>query len=1091
MTERKPRRPGTGGRLLLICAIAWLSGLGLAMASEYHGQVTFGGLPLPGSTVTVTATQGDKTAVAITDSQGFYSFPDLADGKWTIAIEMTGFAPVKQEVTVAPNAAAGAFEMKLLTLEQIRASAKPVKEEAAPAASASVAAPSTQVSESRPGAPVSQSAPTANTAAAAGTAATTKKKGAAATTQEANAAAPAPPMAPEPDATAQQANDGLLINGSVNNAATSQYSMSQAFGNNRNGGRSLYNGGLSLVMSNSALDAKPYSLTGLDMPQQSFNNFTAGASFGGPLNIKHLMPRGPYFNILYSRTQTSTNIAQQALVPTAAQWGGDLSQTSNVTGIYVPTDLSTVAPNCNSYLLGIGLTQSAINAGTAQFAGNIVPSQCISTVAQNLFNLKFYPAPNVADNTQYNYQVPLTSDSHADTVQANLFKMIGNKNYLNGGFYFTSSRSGNMNLFGFYDSTDVLNLSVYASWYHRFTQRVWMTATYSFSRSRSQVTPFFANRENVEGDAGITNTANSTATNWGPPSLSFSSSIAGLSDATSSYNRPETNSLSYNVEWYHQRHDIKFGGDFRRQEFNYLMQANPEGSLGFTGTATQSSTRTGGSDFADFLLGIPDTSSIAYGNADKYLRQSVDDLYARDDFRVNSEFSVNWGIRWEYGAPVTELKGRLVNLDIGPGFTAEQAVLGSSPVGALTGQSYPTSLVRPDKTGVAPNIGIAWRPISGSSLLVRAGYQINHDTSVYQSAALLMAEQAPLSTSLSVSNSAACRFTMANPFSVPCSTTTQDTFAMDPNFRVGYVQIWNLSVQRDLPGSLQMVASYLGNKGTRGVQEFLPNTAPAGGTDPYAAYPSGYLYRTSNGNSTREEGSIELRRRLRSGLQAGAKYTYSKSLDDVYSLGGQGGVGGGAGVAQNWKDLSGQRGLSSSDQRHVLNANVQYTTGMGLGGKTLMSGWKGLAYKEWTVSTTITLASGLPETPIYGGAVVSGTGFTGSIRPNVTGVSPYAGLLPGYHLNPTAYSVSSGQWGDARRDSITGPNQFSLNATMQRTFRLTKRYNLSAQIDATNVLNHVTYTGWNTTYIPGSTQFGEPLNANTMRTMQVTMRLRF
>ena len=113
MTERKLRRPGNGGWLLLFCAIAWMSGLSLAMASEYHGQVTFGGLPVPGSTVTVMATQGSKTAVAITDTQGLYSFPDLADGKWTIAIEMTGFAPIKQEVTVAPNAAVGAFEMKL------------------------------------------------------------------------------------------------------------------------------------------------------------------------------------------------------------------------------------------------------------------------------------------------------------------------------------------------------------------------------------------------------------------------------------------------------------------------------------------------------------------------------------------------------------------------------------------------------------------------------------------------------------------------------------------------------------------------------------------------------------------------------------------------------------------------------------------------------------------------------------------------------------------------------------------------------------------------------------------------------------------
>jgi hypothetical protein len=1048
MTERKLRRPGNGGWLLLFCAIAWMSGLSLAMASEYHGQVTFSGLPLPGSTVTVTATQGDKTAVAITDSQGFYSFADLADGKWTIAIEMTGFAPVKQEVTVAPNAAAGAFEMKLLTLEQMRAAAKPVKEEAAPAASASTA---TAAESTNPAAP-----------------AAAKKKGAAAETEEAGAAAAAAPMpAPEPDATAQQASDGLLINGSVNNAATSQYSMSQAFGNTRSGGRSLYNYGLSLVLNNSALDAKPYSLTGLDTPRPSFNNFNAGASFGGPLNIKHLMPRGPYLNILYNRTQNSTITAQQALVPTLAQRAGNFS------GLQIFNPVT----------------------GT-QYTGNVP----ISAQAQALLNLYPLPSPSLAGDAQYNYQVPLNSDSHQDAVQAMMSKMIGNKNYLYGGFTFQSSRSSNTNLFGFEDSTGLLNLSVNASWYHRFTQRVWMTATYSFSRSRTQVTPYFANRENVEGDAQIANGANATPANWGPPGLEFASGIAGLSDATSSYNRPETNSLSYNVEWYHQRHDIKMGGDFRRQESNIRSQANPEGTLGFTGTATQGTANgvaTGGSDFADFLLGIPDTSRIAYGNADKYLRQSVYDLYARDDFRVNSEFSVNWGIRWEYGAPVTELKGRLVNLDVGPGFTAEQPVLGSSPVGALTGQSYPTSLVRPDKSGVAPNVGIAWRPISGSSLLVRAGYQISHDTSVYQSAAMAMAQQhgtsqTPLSTSLSISSSPTCQLSMASPFTVQtCSptTTTPDTFAVDPNLRVGYVQIWSMSAQRDLPGSLQMVASYLGNKGTRGVQEFLPNTAPAGGTDPYAAYPSGYLYRTSNGNSTREAGSIELRRRLRSGLQAGATYVFSKSLDDVYSLGGQGGVGAGGGVAQNWKDLSGQRGLSASDQRHVLSANAQYTTGMGLGGKTLMSGWKGLAYKEWTVSTTIKYASGLPETPIVGGAMVAGAANLGTIRANYVG-GPVHLNSPGVFLNPTAFAApAAGQWGNARRDSITGPNQLSLNATMQRTFRLSKRLNLSAQLDATNVLNHVVYSGWNTTV--GSPQFGAPAGTNGMRTMQITMRLRY
>ena len=64
--------------------------LALPLAStEHHGQVKFGGLPLPGATVT--ATMGDKKLVAVTDPQGFYSFPDLADGTWTLDIEMLCF----------------------------------------------------------------------------------------------------------------------------------------------------------------------------------------------------------------------------------------------------------------------------------------------------------------------------------------------------------------------------------------------------------------------------------------------------------------------------------------------------------------------------------------------------------------------------------------------------------------------------------------------------------------------------------------------------------------------------------------------------------------------------------------------------------------------------------------------------------------------------------------------------------------------------------------------------------------------------------------------------------------------------------------
>jgi len=491
------------------------------------------------------------------------------------------------------------------------------------------------------------------------------------------------------------------------------------------------------------------------------------------------MPRGPYFQINYTRNQDNSVNTQAALIPTPAEVGGNLSGIPTVTAIYAP------ATGLSAACLGAGV------APGAQFANNIIPAACISNAAKVLLSL--YPQqPNVAGNLQYDYQLPLTTSSHSDSVGISMQKQFGNKNNVGGRFNLQSNRSSTPSIFGFVDKDDTLGMNLGVNWNHRFTQRFSLNTGYSFSRSRDLFTPFFANRTNIQSQAGIAG-ASTAAAYWGPPSLSFSSGITGLRDGVARNNRPETNSISVSAYWNHFRHNVQFGGDFRRQEFNYLTQTNPYGSLGFDGVATQSSTGTGGSDFADFLLGLPDTSGIAYGNADKYLRQSAYDLFITDDFRVNPELSVSAGLRWEYGSPITELKNRLVNLDIAPGFTAEAPVLATNPVGTLTGQHLPTSLVHPDYSRPEPRISIAWRPISGSSVLVRSGYDVTNDTSGYSAAALAMAQQAPLSTSLSIANSASCRFTIASPFAqLPCSTTTPDTFAFDPNFRVGYVQTWSL-----------------------------------------------------------------------------------------------------------------------------------------------------------------------------------------------------------------------------------------------------------------------------------------------------------
>ena len=85
-----------------------------------------------------------------------------------------------------------------------------------------------------------------------------------------------------------------------------------------------------------------------------------------------------------------------------------------------------------------------------------------------------------------------------------------------------------------------------------------------------------------------------------------------------------------------------------------------------------------------------------------------------------------------------------------PGLPLCSPVVASDPVGPLTGIHYPSSLIRPDKRGFEPRVGLSWRPIPASTVVVRAGYGIYDDTSVYQTSALQMAQQYPLSTSLSV-----------------------------------------------------------------------------------------------------------------------------------------------------------------------------------------------------------------------------------------------------------------------------------------------------------------------------------------------------
>ncbi len=342
-------------------------------------------------------------------------------------------------------------------------------------------------------------------------------------------------------------------------------------------------------------------------------------------------------------------------------------------------------------------------------------------------------------------------------------------------------------------------------------------------------------------------------------------------------------------------------------------------------------------------------------------------------------------MRWEYWSPISgEIRA------IGePGYRSRIHGGGSrgghESIGSLTKQTYPASLISADRRAIQPRIGIAWRPFLASSLVVRAGYGVYYNS--------LPIRASPVRCTSSTRFPRLSRWLTALPIhsrwpagstfrpeSLPIHSPWTRTCAWAMR-RIG-----SLPLQRDLPGSLIAIATYTGVKGTHEMQTILPNTFAPGAVNPCPTCPSGFKYLMAGGNSIRNSASLQLRRRLRAGFTSTLQYTFSKSIDDA-ALGGRGQ--GGSVIAQNWLDPRAERALSSFDQRHLASLTLQYTTGMGLGGGTLIGGWKGAMYKDWTIQTSINAGTGTPLNPTYSSVAAGGTGVLGTVRPNFTGASLY------------------------------------------------------------------------------------------------------
>jgi hypothetical protein len=1057
------------------------------------GVVKFGGQPLPGATVI--AIQGDHRVMTTTDESGAYQLDGLAPGTYTVEVQMFGFQTAHKQIQIAAGSQpATEWLLDLQTVRQRETrepGQRPQQQGGFRAAAGSTENELDQLAASAPQDIAQPPSANANEAFLVnGSISNGLQTGqddfglrgpvfgiqtpgglAGATVEGQPGGVPGAPGGPGGGGPGGgggfgggRGGGGGFGGGRGGGGFGGPGGQRRRpggnggfIGNRANRGRQGIHGNLSFQWQGADTDAKQFSLSGQPELQPNFNNYRWSAVIGGPLRIPHLLKGdSTFFTVSYYSTRGQSVSYNVGTVPTLAERNGNFSQTL-VNGV-VPTiyDPATGAP----------------------FPGNVVPSSLFNPAAAGL--LQYIPLPNLPGTVQ-NFDFVTAVPADTDNVSIRLNQNLGKNDRLALTESFQRRKSDTAQLFGFLDPGSGFGDNTNLSWTHNVGSNGVNTAQVTFNRNRTAQDSFFSYGTNVAADLGIQGTSQEPI-NYGPPTLSFTN-FSGLTDAI-----PSNAAVQYVQEgdsymWVKKNHTMTFGGDFKRQDRNTVTDQNARGTFSFSGIATSAFNSSGqpipntGLDFADFLLGLPQSSAVQFGGDSTYFRQNAWDAYANDDWRVNPNLTIMFGLRYEYYSPLSEKYGHLANLEIAPGFTAVTPVYPGTA-------GLPDSLIRPDRDGWAPRGGLAWKPSTKHSTLVRLGYGIYYNPTALNRLATELSEQPPFATTQRLTTSISNPLTLENGLATaPTNATVLNTYAVQENYKIGYAQSWNVSVQQNLSRSFFIELSYLGTKGTDLDTETVPNRA-AIGSSPLTSQDSlpianaqQFIYDSSWGNSIYHAGQARFMRRFARNMSFNIIYTFSKSIDDSSTFGGVGNV-----VAQNAFDLSAERGLSSFNRTHVLNLNYVLST------PTQAGWWK----RNWTLSGSALLESGTPLTAqILGNqANAAGTGVVGSGRAQATGLPVEDGS--GYfNLAAFTYPVS-GELGDAGRNTIPGPWSWALNTAFGRYFTLGgegSRKRIELRLETTNTLNHVNITNVNTVF--GSTLYGLPTTAGAMRTADINIRFRF
>ena len=715
------------------------------------------------------------------------------------------------------------------------------------------------------------------------------------------------------------------------------------------------------------------------------------------------------------------------------------------------------------------------------FEGNLIPTSRLDPIGRQL--AAAYPAPNAAGLRNFISNPVNTLDD--DTLIARVDRQISQNNRILGRFNFQNIHELQpVNLFGRttiipgYGREQGATRFVTAGFSdtHTFTNSLLGEFRYGFNRWKLDYLQ--QDRANdVAGQVGLAGLSRKEI-DLGFPLLSMGGVYENLGSATNLPQRGpfDTHSISSTMTYIRGTQSMKFGGDFKLFQSDFIFDSVARGQYTFTGRYT-------GDPLADLLLGLPTQAVRGLGrNGDTQfsLVSTGYSAFAQDDWRANKRLTVTLGLRYEYVVPTYEKQDRLTNFDFERG-----TVLLAGQGGASRG------MYDPENTAFAPRAGFAWDVKGDGKTALRGGYGVFYEVTLINQTLNLRLSPPWFSADVALGDGSTV--TLGNAFNT-LANITPNLSAFDTHYKMGRVQQFSINLQRQLANNLVADVGFVGTRGDRLFRTINYNQpAPGSGAiqsrRPYPQYANMNTVASLAGS---EYNGFEARleKRFSRGLSFLASYTLSKSMDDASGSGGTAD----SGVPQNSRDLAAEWGPSVFDVRNRFVFSSIYELPFGAGRRWLGGGVGAAVLGGWQVNGIVTLQGGQPFTPVLG----IDNSNTGQLqdRPNLVG-DPYAvgGTCPAIGtpdcwVNPAAFAQPAPlTFGNAGRNSLRGPGYKNLDLSLVKNATIAAGRQLQFRIEAFNLLNVINYDNPNRTAL--TPNFGKIFSAGPPRQVQLGLRFMY